>query len=65
MKPQCRSIQRRLSDYIDYTLSTRQIIIVGQHLRFCRDCQLELESLKRTEAPASCSCPSTAARGVL
>ena len=50
MKPQCRSIQRRLSDYIDYTLSTRQIIIVGQHLRFCRDCQLELESLKRTEA---------------
>lgn len=50
MKPQCRSIQRRLSDYIDYTLSARQTIIVGQHLRFCRDCQLELESLRRTEA---------------
>ena len=50
MKPQCRSIRRRLSDYIDYTLSARQTIIVGQHLRFCRDCQLELESLRRTEA---------------
>lgn len=50
MKPQCRSIQRCLSDYIDYTLSTRQTIIVAQHLRFCQDCQLELESLRRTEA---------------
>ena len=50
MKPQCRSIQRRLSDYIDYTLSARQTIIVTQHLRFCRDCQLELKSLRRTEA---------------
>ena len=50
MKPQCRSIQRCLSDYIDYTLSARQTIIVAQHLRFCRDCQLELKSLRRTEA---------------
>ena len=49
MKPQCRSIQRYLSDYIDYTLPNRQTIIVAQHLRFCRDCQLELESLRRTE----------------
>ena len=50
MKPQCHSIQRCLSDYIDYTLSSRQTMIVAQHLRFCRDCQLELESLRRTEA---------------
>ncbi len=50
MKPQCRSIQRCLSDYIDYTLLWRQTVIVDQHLRFCRDCQLELESLRRTEA---------------
>ena len=50
MKPQCRSIQRCLSDYIDYTLSARQTIIVAQHLRFCRDCQIELEALRRTEA---------------
>ena len=50
MKPQCRSIQRCLSDYLDYTLSARQTIIVAQHLRFCRDCQLELKSLRRTEA---------------
>ena len=50
MKPQCRSIQRRLSDYIDYTLSARQTISVAQHLRFCRECQLELKSLRRTEA---------------
>ena len=50
MKPQCRSIQRCLSDYIDYTLSARQTIIVAQHLRFCRDCQFELKSLRRTEA---------------
>ena len=50
MKPQCRSIQRCLSDYIDYTLSARQTIIVAQHLRFCRDCQLELKALRRTEA---------------
>lgn len=50
MKPQCHSIQRCLSDYIDYTLSSRQTLIVAQHLRFCQDCQLELESLRRTEA---------------
>lgn len=50
MKPQCRSIQPCLSDYIDYALSARQTIIVAQHLRFCRDCQLELKSLRRTEA---------------
>lgn len=50
MKPQCRSIQRCLSDYMDYALSARQTIIVAQHLRFCRDCQLELKSLRRTEA---------------
>lgn len=50
MKPQCRSIQRCLSDYINYTLSSRQTLIVAQHLRFCPDCQLELESLRRTEA---------------
>ena len=50
MNAQCRSIQRCLSDYIDYTLSTRQTIIVAQHLRFCQDCQIELESLLRTEA---------------
>ena len=50
MGPQCRSIQRCLSDYIDYTLSARQTIIVEQHLRFCQDCQLELESLQRTAA---------------
>ncbi|RKU05984.1 hypothetical protein C6502_21090 [Candidatus Poribacteria bacterium] len=50
MKPQCRSIQRCLSDYIDYTLSARQTIIVAQHLRFCQDCQLELKALRRTEA---------------
>lgn len=50
MGPQCRSIQRYLSDYIDYTLPARQTIIVAQHLRFCRDCQFELESLQRTEA---------------
>ena len=50
MKPQCRSIQRCLSDYVDYTLSARQTIVVSQHLRFCRDCQLELKSLRRTEA---------------
>ena len=50
MKPQCRSIQRCLSDYIDYTLSARQTIIVAQHLRFCRNCQIELEALRRTEA---------------
>ena len=48
MKPQCRSIQRCLSDYIDYTLSAPQTAAVAQHLRVCRDCQLELESLRRT-----------------
>ena len=50
MKSQCRPIQRCLSDYIDYTLPVRQTLIVSQHLRFCRECQLELESLRRTEA---------------
>ena len=50
MRPQCRSIQRCLSDYIDYTLSVRQTVVVAQHLRFCQACQHELESLRRTEA---------------
>ena len=50
MGTQCRSIQRCLSDYIDHTLSARQTMTVAEHLRFCRDCQFELESLQRTKA---------------
>ncbi len=49
MKPRCRSIQHHLSDYIDYTLSGRQTVIVAHHLRSCRVCQREVESLKRTK----------------
>ena len=48
MKPQCRSIQRYLSDYIDCTLSGRRTVIVADHLRSCSACRRELESLRRT-----------------
>lgn len=50
MKSRCRSVQRHLSDYINYTLSNRQTVAVSQHLRFCKACQLELESLRCTRA---------------
>ena len=63
MKPQCHSIQRCLSDYIDYTLSVRQTVIVAQHLRFCRDCQFELESLRRTETLLRLHVPPQAPEG--
>jgi hypothetical protein len=49
MKPRCRSVQHHLSDYIDCTLSGRQTVIVAHHLRSCRFCQREIESLKRTK----------------
>ncbi|MCZ6675880.1 MAG: zf-HC2 domain-containing protein [Candidatus Poribacteria bacterium] len=49
MKPRCRSAQRYLSDYIDCTLSGRQTVIVAQHLRSCKACQRELESLRRAK----------------
>jgi hypothetical protein len=50
MKSRCRSVQRYLSDYIDFTLSGRQTVIVAQHLRSCQACQHEVESLRHTKA---------------
>ena len=49
MKSRCVSIQRYFSDYIDCTLSGRQIVTVAHHLRSCPACRRELESLKRTK----------------
>jgi len=48
MKSQCRSIQRYLSDYVDYALRRRQTAVVADHLQSCSTCRWELESLRCT-----------------
>lgn len=50
MKPQCRSVQRYLSDYIDCTLSRGQTVAIAQHLGICRGCRKEVKSLRNTKA---------------
>ena len=50
MIPQCRAVQRYLSDYIDCTLSRGQTATVAQHLLVCRSCRNEVKSLRNTKA---------------
>lgn len=49
MKPQCQSVQRYLSDYIDCTLSRGQTVTIAQHLGICRGCRNEVNSLRNTK----------------
>jgi hypothetical protein len=44
----CRSIQEKLSFYIDDTLPPQERMAVDEHLRSCRECAADLEELKKT-----------------
>lgn len=48
MSLKCEKIQRLLSDYIDETLSKRQMKNVASHLDTCRTCKREAIHLKKT-----------------
>ena len=48
MSLKCQKIQRLLSDYIDETLSKRQMKHVALHLDTCRTCKREAINLKKT-----------------
>ena len=48
MRSKCDKIERLLSEYIDGTLSDREIADVTLHLRVCRSCQREVVDLKKT-----------------
>ena len=63
MKPQCRSVQRYLSDYIDCTLSRGQTVTIAQHLGVCRDCRNEVRSLRNTKALLHYYVPPTSPDG--
>lgn len=48
MSFKCQKTQRLLSDYIDATLSERQMKDVAEHLDTCRTCKREAITLKKT-----------------
>ena len=48
MRSKCDKIERLLSDYIDRTLSERQMANVALHLRSCGSCKREVVNLKKT-----------------
>ncbi len=48
MSFKCQKIQRLLSDYIDATLSERQMKAIVEHLDTCRSCKREAIDLKKT-----------------
>ncbi len=48
MSLKCQKIQRLLSDYINETLSKRQMKNVASHLDTCRTCKREAINLKKT-----------------
>ena len=48
MSFKCQKTQRLLSDYIDATLSERQMKDVAEHLDSCRICKREAIDLKKT-----------------
>ena len=48
MRLKCQKTQRLLSDYIDETLSERQMKDVALHLDTCRTCKREVIDLKKT-----------------
>lgn len=48
MKLKCNTIQRFISDYIDEALTSSDAAKVEDHLSFCKTCQKEVATLKRT-----------------
>ena|SRR2546427_913462 len=44
----CREIRQLSSDYLDARLGSAQVASLEEHLRVCRDCQDEVESLRTT-----------------
>lgn len=48
MKIKCNTIQRLISDYIDGLLSVDDAAKVDTHIKFCRKCESEIASLKKT-----------------
>jgi hypothetical protein len=53
-KTQCSKVQKMLSAYMDRQLSLQEQEMVEQHLRICRNCQAELDSLQRTVSLLRC-----------
>lgn len=49
MRTKCHKIERRISDYMDGTLSERQTVAVASHIRSCQSCQREVADLKKTQ----------------
>ena len=49
MRTKCHKIEHRISDYIDGTLSERQVAAVKSHIRSCQSCQREVADLKKTQ----------------
>jgi len=48
MRLKCNHIKNLLSDYLDGILPENQTVAISQHLRHCRACQRELETLRKT-----------------
>jgi hypothetical protein len=48
MRLKCNYVKNLLSDYLDGVLPENQTFAIFQHLRHCRVCQRELETLKKT-----------------
>jgi hypothetical protein len=48
MRLKCNYVKNLLSDYLDGILPDNQTVAISQHLRRCRLCQRELESLQNT-----------------
>ena len=49
MRSKCQKIEPLISDYIDGTLSERQMTDVTSHIRFCGSCKREVADLKKTK----------------
>ncbi|MBM3239647.1 hypothetical protein FJZ31_25445 [Candidatus Poribacteria bacterium] len=48
MRLKCNYVKNLLSDYLDGILPENQTVVISQHLRHCRVCQRELETLNKT-----------------
>jgi len=48
MRLKCNHVKNLLSDYLDGVLSENQTFAIAKHLRSCRVCQHELETLEKT-----------------
>jgi hypothetical protein len=48
MKDPCSELREKLSDYLEPEEIAELCRAVGQHLNACRDCRLEVDSVRRT-----------------